>query len=228
MLNHNGMLAVLDRHITLNWDDGPTLMRIGAEVRYQVAGIDDDDDPQRTLMINASSRCGDDPPCFNAFNEDDGITATWTWVDGVPTFSSQLTIGNIGDDDLRLTCVALVAIDGARNGVFNLGAPPSLWSTLSDDAQASSQALAAPDGSRTFVVYCDASTRSRPTALAFAVRGDTLGARFELRTAQDRFQALRVAIDFSPARLLGAGATMALPEVLITSGDDPRELRDAV
>jgi hypothetical protein len=232
MLNPNGVLAVLDRHITLNWDDGPTLMRIGAAIHYRVeagAGHEPDDanGEPRTLLINASSRCGDDPPCFNAFNERDGISATWTWTELPPGYAAQLTISNIGEADLRLVAIDLLSIDGARGGVFNLGAPASTWTTISD-ASETATALQTRDGKREFVVLANETTRSRPTAIAFAVPAETFGAQFSLDHADARFQAFRVRVRFDEPRLLGEGALIALPEVRIASGDDARELRDAV
>jgi hypothetical protein len=229
MLNPNGVLAVLDRHITLNWDDGPTLMRIGAAIRYRVARSDspDHDDEPRTLSINASSRCGDDPPCFNAFNERDGISATWTWTETPPGYAAQLGISNIGENDLELLGIDLLSIDGARGGVFNLGAPAANWSTISDDAE-SSTALQTSGGRRELVVLATETTRSRPTALAFVVPADAFNARFALDRQDGRFHTLQVSILFDAPRLLGEGAVIALPEVRIASGDDARELLDAV
>ncbi len=225
MLNTNGVLAILDHHIGLNWDDGPTLLRVAAQVRYRFgafAGV-------HTLRVTASSRCGDDPQCFNARNND--ISAVWTLTEVPPGYAAQLAITNCGDDDVVLEGCDVVRIDAAYGGIFNLGAHPALWRVahnapgqlkweqlMGDAAQITRDDL--------LLLQPSASNRGALPALRFStLAGEARRlTRFELQASPDKFERFCASVPLD-GMLLAPGVTIVTPEVWIVAGDDVRELR---
>jgi hypothetical protein len=224
MINLNGVLAVLDRHITLNWDDGPTLMRISAQVRYQHASATaGDGDQTRTLSVTASSRCSDEPLCFNATSADGALSATWTWLDDPPGFACSLVLSNSGDDDLRVIAVDVLRIDAKSGGILALGAPASDWRIgIPGDLTAPqpTTALIRADPRPSHVLLQPAqSDRSRPPALCISAAS----AQFALQTDAGRFTSLVATIAFE-GQLLAPGIALSTPDVRIFAGDDGQEL----
>lgn len=227
MLNTTGVLAVLDHHIGLNWDDGPTLMRVGAQVRYRFGAYA----TVHTLRVNASARCSDEPLGFAARNGD--LRAVWTWTELSPGYIVQLAVSNEGEDDVLLDALDVLRIDAAFGGLFNIGAPPGLW-RVAQPAGTSRAApkwdLWSPESSLfarqdEFLIQPSASNRTAPPALLFrSVQPDPAHpVSFELR-AHDKFEQF-VATCAMSETLLANGVTVVSPEIWLASGDDARELR---
>lgn len=252
MINTDGVLAVMDHHITINWDDGPTLHRIGAQVRYHTA----ESATARTLRVGASQRYSDDPLSFMVLG--DGLRATWIWQERGPGWTAQLAVMNEGEDDIYLDALDVIRIDYAFGGLFNLGAPPGLWRVCLEDVRG---LLAAPGESapepapeparapadaemmweawspasttatgfvrrRQLIVQPTVSNRTRPpavmiqvvqaaAALATEICLEVNGERFERLTARHRADGMR----------LGAGVSVASPELWVVAGDDVEELK---
>jgi hypothetical protein len=227
MLNNSGALAVLDHHIGLNWDDGATLLRVGAQVRYRFGAYA----TVHTLRVNASARCSDEPLGFAARNGD--LRATWTWADVSPGYVVQLAVTNEGEDDVLLDALDVLRIDAAFGGLFNIGAPPGLW-RVAHPATSSRAApkweLWSPDVSGyarqdEFLIQPSASNRTTPPAIIFrTVQPDPAHpVSFELR-AHDTFEQFVATCAMSETPL-ASGVTVVSPELWLAAGDDARELR---
>ena len=125
MLNLNGVLAVLDHHVAINWDDGPTLLKMGAQVRYHTA----ESATTKLLRVNASQRYSDDPLSFGSANAE--IRAMWVWQErnlaNGNGWTAQLSVKNESEDELYLDALDIIRIDSGFGGVFSLGAPTGLW-----------------------------------------------------------------------------------------------------
>ena len=121
MLNTNGVLAVLDHHVAINWDDGPTLLKMGAQVRYHTA----ESATTKLLRVNASQRYSDDPVSFGSANAE--IRAMWVWQEHSAGWTAQLSVKNESEDELYLDALDVIRIDSGFGGVFSLGAPTGLW-----------------------------------------------------------------------------------------------------
>ncbi|BCX02971.1 MAG: hypothetical protein KatS3mg053_0909 [Candidatus Roseilinea sp.] len=251
MINTNGVLAVMDHHITINWDDGPTMHRIAAQMRYHMP----ESATLRTARINASQRYSDDPLSFMTMG--DGLRASWIWQERGPGWTVQLGVTNEGEDDVYLDALDVIRVDYAFGGLFNLGAPPGLWRVLLEDVRG---LLAAPAGGenlsvelsepttagweswspatltatgftrrRCLIVQPVASNRSRPPAVmirALDADAPSSSARTEIRLEVngERFERLSARYR-TEGMLLGSGASMASPEFWVVSGDDAEELR---
>ncbi len=238
MINSSGVLAVLDHGITLNWDDGPTLHKIGAQVRYHTT----ESASSKTLRVTASSRYSDEPVSFMA--QQDGLRASWVWQEREPGWTAQLAVVNESDDEMYLDSLDVLRIDPAFGGLFNIGAPPGLWQVTGDDAVA---LLAAPEGSMTaaadslssststlagfrrareLIVQPSASNRSHPPALLFRVLDPNAALPTEIfiEATGERFERF-VARYKTDALLLGNGVGIATPEFWIVVGDDVTELK---
>lgn len=250
MINANGVLAVMDHHITINWDDGPTMHRVAAQVRYHTA----ESATLRTARINASQRYSDDPLSFMTVG--DGLRASWIWQERGPGWMVQLSVTNEGEDDVYLDALDVIRIDYAFGGLFNLGAPPGLWRVLLEDVRG---LLAAPAGSehapaeygdlatgweswspatltatgftrrRCLIVQPVASNRTRPPAVMIRVLDADVPAspmrtEIQLEVSGERFERLSARYR-TEGMLLGAGVSVASPEFWVVSGDDAEELR---
>ncbi len=251
MINTNGVLAVLDHHITINWDDGPTMHRVAAQVRYHTT----ESAALRTARINASQRYSDDPLSF--MTTGDGLRASWIWQERGPGWTAQLSVTNEGADDVYLDALEVIRIDHAFGGLFNLGAPPGLWHVLLENVRG---LLAAPSGGKhmptesgdpavgweswspatltatgftrryCLIVQPVVSNRTRPPAVMIrALDGDvpSSSARTEiqLEVSGERFERLSARYR-TEGMLLGTGVSVASPEFWVVSGDDAEELRE--
>ncbi len=254
MINANGILAVMDHHITINWDDGPTMHRIAAQLRYHTA----ESATIRTARINASQRYSDTPLSF--MTTGDGLRASWIWQERGLGWTAQLAVRNEGEDDVYLDALDVIRIDYAFGGLFNLGAPPGLWRVSLEDV---SGLLVAPSGDegvpadrnasvasgweswspamptasgfarrRCLIVQPTVSNRTRPPAVMIRALGEdsiSQDARTEIRleVSGERFERL-VACYRTEGMLLGAGVSVASPEFWIVSGDDAEELKRSI
>lgn len=245
MLNTQGAMAVLDRAVTVNWSDGPTLHKITAQVRYHTANTA----TIQVLRIGAQQKVADDP--LTLFAADSAIEAHWRWTERGPGWRVQVVVRNRSDSDLFLDALDALRIDAAFGGLFNLGAPPGLWRCATADDptvwETWSDSAATAGGfvrSSGMVIQPSASNRSKPPA--FAVRAlspdfdtpempaDEAGSA-ELPPAADMIAEFR--LDFSGERFerftararaeglrLGPGVAVASPEFILAAGDDAAEL----
>ncbi len=251
MINTNGVLAVMDHHITINWDDGPTMHRIAAQVRYRAT----ESATLRTMRISASQRYSDDPLSFVTMG--DGLRASWIWQERGPGWTAQLSVMNEGADDVYLDALDVIRIDYAFGGLFNLGAPPGLWRVLlegrrgllaapsrgehrpaeSDDPAAEWESWSPATPTATgfarrccLIVQPIASNRARPPAVMIrALDSDgfssSVRTEIQLEVSGERFERLSARYR-AEGMLLGAGASVASPEFWVVSGDDAWELRE--
>ena len=247
MLNLSGVLAVLDHGITLNWDDGPTLHKISAQVRYHTA----ESATSKTLRVTASARYSDEPDSFMVMQ--DGLRASWVWQEREPGWTAQLAVVNDGEDDVYLDGLDAIRIDTAFGGLFNIGAPPGLWQVSGDDAVA---LLPAPsdtsdtnDTSRTLsdsfassastangfkrsrelIVQPAASNRTRPPALLFRVldasaNTGAMPTELLIEATGERFERF-IARYKTDGLMIANGVGIATPEFWVVAGDDVAELK---
>ncbi|MCS6846126.1 MAG: hypothetical protein RMN52_00250 [Anaerolineae bacterium] len=252
MINTNGVLAVMDHHITINWDDGPTMHRIAAQLRYHTA----ESATLRTARVNASQRYSDDPLSF--MTTGDGLRASWIWQERGPGWTAQLAVTNEGEDDVYLDALDVIRIDYAFGGLFNLGAPPGRWRVRLEDVRG---LLVAPGGGdapaehgdpaagwelwspatltatgfirrRCLIVQPVASNRTRPPAVMIRALDDdsqpsSARTEIQLEVSGERFERLSARYR-TEGMLLGAGVSVASPEFWVVSGDDAEELNGLV
>ena len=243
MFNTNGVLAIMDHHLTINWEDGPTVHRIAAQVRYHTAEAA----TIRTMRVNASQRYSDDPLSF--VTTGDGLRAAWIWKERGPGWTAQLAVANEGEDDVYLHALDVIRVDYAFGGLFNLGAPPGLWQVsleevrglLSSPAQeagaparleSEAWSPAASGGfvrRRCMIVQPAVSNRTRPPAVMIRVLDadaipPTARTEIHLEASGERFDRLTARYR-TEGMLLGTGASVASPEFWIVAGDDAEELR---
>ena len=238
MINTTGFLAVMDHGITINWDDGPTLHKIAAQVRYHT----EVNTSIATLRLTASQRYSDDPLTFMAMGG--GLRATWVWQERSPGWTAQLALQNDGQEDVYIDSLDVIRIDSAFGGLFNIGAPTGLWQVASE----SQGLLTAPAGAppdigydswsatvatsngftrnREFIVRPSASNRSKPPALMFRALDASAGMITEIiiEVNGERFERA-VARARVGGMLIANGVTVASPEFWIVAGDDVEELR---
>lgn len=241
MINTTGFMAVMDHGITINWDDGPTLHKIVAQVRYHTGA----NTSSATLRITASQRYSDDPLTFMAMGG--RLRATWVWQERSPGWTAQLAVQNDGEEDVYIDSLDVLRIDSAFGGLFNIGAPPGLWQVASEtqgllpapaDApsaqnttdyeswSAGSTTAAGFTRNREFIVQPSASNRSRPPALMIRALDASAGMTTEMvvEVNGERFERA-----FARARadgmLIANGVIVASPEFWIVAGDDVEELR---
>ena len=242
MINSSGVMAVLDHHVTINWDDGPTLMRMAGQVRYHT----NDSPTVQTLRVTASRRSSEEPLCFYSANAD--LHATWTVQERNEGWTFQLSVTNENDaeDDMAseiyLDSIEVMRIDSAYGGVFSLGAPTGLWQCNAEHLLLGTGAVA--DGSvepdrwalstptaagfirqRELVVQPSASNRTRPPALLFrALQAEGVSTELQLEITGEKFERF-VAQHKLDGTLIGAGVTVASPEFWVVAGDDAEELK---
>jgi hypothetical protein len=238
MLNTTGVLAVLDRGVTINWDDGPTLHRITAQVRYHTTSMA----TTKLVRVNASQKFSEDPL---SFIQEDGLKVTWTWIEGndgdsdVVYWTTQLAVTNQTDEVVYLDAMDVIRIDSAYSGQFNLGAPPGLWqctrenNTESLEWEAWSESTATAGGftrNGLLLVQPVVSNRTRPPALLVRVdenpqdESGRLPVEIKLDLNGERFERL-VAHNRADGTLLAPGVTVVSTRFLIASGDNADELR---
>lgn len=247
MLNATGALAVLDRAITLNWEDGATLHRITAQVRYHTPNSAS----TQILRVSAGKRLSEDP--LTLMSADAFLQATWAWQSvellGAPLWKVSLDVRNQSDQDVYLDSLDVVRVDAAFGGMFNLGAPPGLWRCARENALSVfwdnwGDGTNSANGFARFnkmLVQPGASNRSTPPAVLIASLTQTPSApapttgmelaapALEMRTeivaemTGEKFERLYARVRTDGA-LLGAGATLAAPVFLIVSGNDAAEL----
>ncbi len=129
MINTSGFLSVIDHGMTLHWEDGPTLHKMVAQVRYRMA--EDAQSPLETLRVGTSQRCAEwdeeaeGVQCFVAANS--AVSAQWLWREAGAGWAIKLNVRNIGEDTLFVDGLDLILIDAQRNGLFRLGTSPDLW-----------------------------------------------------------------------------------------------------
>jgi hypothetical protein len=223
MVNTQGVMAVLDHHIGINWDDGPTLLRIGAQVRYRFGAFGG----LNTLRVNASARSSDEPLCFETHNHD--IRATWTWRELSDGFSAQLSVSNAGDEPLLLEAVDILRIDAVFGGQLNLGAPATLWRIARagkgmprwEVLRSGETNFNSPGGA---LIQPVASNRSAPPCLHLRrLPGEGPAVLISVVTQQESFQCFTAGCMLNN-QPLAAGVAQSFPEVWIVCGDDAREL----
>ncbi len=232
MLNENGVLTMLDRGITINWDDGPTLHKITAQIRYHTGKSA----TAQLLRVHAAQPYSDEPLTFR--QRDHTLQVIWVWQTRGAGWSTQLTLTNTSEEDVYVDALEILRIDSAYGGVFNLGAPPGLWrcaresDTPHDDTpawEAWAETTASAGGfvrAHSLIVQPSVSNRSHPPAVLIAVNGNTaqLPVEMRLECSGERFERL-TARSRADGTLVGAGAMLASAELWIASGDDPEELR---
>ncbi|MCL4505372.1 MAG: hypothetical protein M1434_14045 [Chloroflexi bacterium] len=237
MLNRTGILTVLDRGITINWDDGPTLHRITAQVRYHTATLA----TTQLLRVHALQRYSDDPLVFAA---EDSIKAAWMWRDArmvdseaIAYWTTQLSVTNQTDEDIYLDTMDVIRIDSAYSGQFNIGAPTGLWQCAVESAadlkwEAWSETTSSAGGftrQRVLLVQPTVSNRSRPpVVLVKALDSPQGGAtahptEIKLEINGERFERM-VACTRTDGTLLSPGATLFSAQFQVASGDSPAEL----
>lgn len=244
MINTHGALAVLDRGITLNWDDGATLHKIGAQVRYRTR----ETTASQLLRVGAGKRLSDEPLAL--VGADALVRATWTWREAGDGWIVHMAVLNTADHDLLIDSIDAIRIDSAFGGLFNLGAPPGLWRCAferdGDPAWESYGDSAASANGFTraarMLVQPSVSNRSSPPAVliralsappapaqddadgqALSVWSPEFRTELQLEFNGERFERLTARVRCDGA-LLAAGVTLATPEVWIVSGDDAGEL----
>ncbi len=241
MLNTSGVLAVLDHHVTINWDDGPTLHKIGAVVRYHRANVAN----TTALRVGASQRYSDQPLAFVTIG--DGLRAVWVWREAEPGWCAQLVVVNEDDESIYVDALDVLRIEYALGGLFNVGAPPGLWrcahewSSVETMGSVSSphplgEKLAWEDWGasigdalgflrrRLLLLQPTVSNRSRPPAvLVRALNAPELPTEIRLETTTERFERF-VARCRTDGLRLGAGASLVSPEFWVICGDDAAEL----
>ena len=243
MINKAGVLAVLDRGITINWEDGPTLHRITAQVRFHTATSA----TSQLMRLVAAHRQDEDSLVFV---QDEILQSQWSWremnlPDDLPNIYSywvaQLTVTNRADYDLYVDTLDVIRIDSAFHGQFNLGAPPGLWQCADESPrgkfvwEAWSQSAGSAGGftrGAELLVQPMMSNRSRPPAVmvrAVDPPGSTSlttstaemmleinGERFERLAARNRLDGV----------LLHTSESIASGAFIIASGDDATELHE--
>lgn len=231
MLNLNGVLTVLDRGLTVNWDDGPTLHKITAQVRYHTT----ESATSQLLRINAAQCVSDDPMVFVA--ADTLARATWCWRERGPGWTAELSIVNTSPNDLFVDALDVIRIDASFGGVFNLGAPPGLWRCARESAAAGgdtaweawAESTTSAGGFTRFgelLIRPAASNRSRPPCILVQANPATAAAPTDLKLecTGERFERF-TARTRADGTLLGGQAALASAEFRLASGDDPDELR---
>jgi len=134
----DAFLSVIDHGITINWEHGPTLHKLLAQVRYRSVSDDAADTPVITMRIGASQRCAEatddveDAYCFAASNGD--LAAQWIWQAHQSGWSTNLILRNISDESIAIEAIDLVRID-AQTGLFTLGAPVTAWQMAMEPGQ---------------------------------------------------------------------------------------------
>lgn len=222
MLNRAGTLTPGERGVTLSWEDGPRLARIGAQARYHTphaASV-------QTLRISVT-----DPRTVR----DSTLEARWVWRAEDAGWRVHLEVHNVGDAPIFLDALEPLRIDSAFGGALNLGAPSGLWRCARGDGawECWSDNAAATGGfsrSGRMLMQPAASNRSHPPALLFVThtsggvgapessscdfRVDLSGERFERFTALTRVDGLPLA----------PGEAACSPSVCLVVGDDAAEL----
>jgi hypothetical protein len=249
MLNTSGVLAVLDRGMTINWDDGPTLHRMTAQVRYHTATLA----TSQLVRIHATQRHSDEPLTF--VQDDDVVHVVWAWHEygapdddapGSPYWSVQLSVTNKSEEDIYLDTLDVIRIDGAYAGQFNLGAPPGLWRCARENPgtrinwEAWSESSTSAGGftrNTELLVQPSVSNRSRPPAVLIRALADTevdsqatgasMSTEIKLEINGERFERM-VARSRADGTRLGPSLTRMSAEYLVASGDNAEELRQLV
>ena len=237
MLNTSGVLAVLDRGVTINWDDGPTLHRVTAQVRYHTASVA----TTQLIRFHATTRASEYPL---AFVQEDRLKVTWTWLEGYDGSSeavqwiTQLSVTNTTEEVVYLDSMDVIRIDNAFSGQCNLGAPPGLWqcalekNTEHIEWETWSQSTASAGGFKrngVLLVQPVVSNRTHPPVLlirhvpSLGSASAELPVEIKLEINGERFERL-VAHNRANGTLLGPGVTMVSSQFLIASGDDATEL----
>ncbi|MCL5995867.1 MAG: hypothetical protein M1546_07405 [Chloroflexi bacterium] len=249
MLNTTGVLTVLDRGLTLNWEDGPTLHRMTAQVRYHTASSA----AVQLVRIHATNRQEDNPFVF--MDADGAIQTEWAWrehafmppssgnedaagaEEKACAWSAQLAVTNHSDEPIYLDTLDAIRIDSAYSGQFNLGAPPGLWRCARTHTQgkiaweAWSTTTTNTGGftrSTELLVQPTVSNRSYPPAVLIrAEAGSGHPTEIKLEVNGERFERL-VARDRANGIALAPGDTLASVMFVIASGNDAGELRRLV
>jgi hypothetical protein len=243
MLNATGVLATMDHGLTLNWEDGPTLLRMTARVSYRYAG----DASALDVRVLADHRLGDEPLSF--LHEENAIRAAWIWREvpisqdldsGIRYWTTQLSVTNISQEDIHLDSLEALRIDYAYSGQFNLGAPASEWRIASDQQEGtiawenwsqSADNTQATTHFRNLLIQPATSNRTRPPAIMVRALEDdahtpsgSLPVEIELTTKAGIFQSL-VARNRTDGIPLSSNITIVSSEFLIAAGDNAEELR---
>ncbi|MCS7059969.1 MAG: hypothetical protein RMN25_02280 [Anaerolineae bacterium] len=230
MLNENGILAMLDQGLTINWDDGPTLHKITAQARYHTSTSA----TSQLMRVRAGRPYSDEPLTFK--QADESLQAVWTWQEHRGGWCAQLVVTNVSDADVYIDTLEVMRIDSSYGGVFNLGAPPGLWRCMKENLpkdkgiawEAWAESTASAGGfvrTQSFIVQPTVSNRSRPPAVIIAVNPATapLPTEIHLECSGERFERLSVRTR-ADGTLIASGAMLASAEIWIAAGDDAAEL----
>ncbi len=209
MINSSGFFSVIDHGVTINWDDGPTLHRMLAQVRYR----ETETGPLLTLRVGASQRCAewDDEniDCFVAANGN--LSAQWLWRELDSGWVTSLSVRNISEDNVYIESLDMIRIEATSNGLFNLGAPAQSWQLQTTPGQ--------------LLVQPPASDRSSPPALLLHTIGDAPTVQMTLDIGTAKFERLVIAHDLGNTKL-APDVTLASPEIWVIAGDNQQELLD--
>ncbi len=210
MINTSGFLSVIDHGVTVHWENGPTLHKMVAQVRYRLA--EDVESPLEVLRVGASQRCADwdadaeGAQCFVAANHD--VSAQWLWREAGAGWAAQLIIRNIGEAAIFADGLDIILIDAQRNGLFRLGTTPDQWRTQTAPGVLAVQPLASDQG-RQPAILLRALTPIR--ILPWLETTNTQFLRFSARQEMH-------------AQALSANEVVSSANIWIVAGDDIDEL----
>lgn len=231
MINPNARFTVLEHCITLNWDDGPTLHKLIAQVRYHRPGSV----TARTLRVFATHYAGE--PCVAFQRREEDLEVHWEWCALGGGWCARLKVRNASSEEVFADSLDVLHVEYATGGQFNLGAPPGLWQCALEGSMAEGGALAwemwAP-GTGTgegftrraeLLVYPTVSNRTRPPALLIRAlpSASPLPTELRLNLNGERFERLTARCK-TDGLLLAPGETVRSAWFWLLSGDDPAEL----
>ncbi|MCS7088984.1 MAG: hypothetical protein NZL91_09850 [Thermoflexales bacterium] len=229
MVNPNARLTVIEHSITLNWDDGPTLHKLIAQVRYHRAGSV----IARTMRVLAAHYTGE--PAFDFQRMEDNLEVHWQWRALGEGWCAQLGVRNTGEEDVFVDSLEVLCVEHAMGGQFNLGAPPGLWQCAHEGSTAEELTweMWAPGTSTgegfvrraELLIYPLVSNRTRPPALLIRALPSAQPLPTELRVNMggERFDRLIARCKTDGLPLMPSEAVRS-PWFWLVSGDDPAEL----
>ena len=232
MINTSGFLSVIDHGITVHWEDGPTLHKMVAQVRYRLSV--DEDSPVENLRVGASQRCADwdadaeEAQCFMAANAD--INAQWLWRKVGAGWTAMLVIRNSGEGDIFVDGLDIILIDAQRNGLFRLGATPDMWQIHHatqelivqpervDHRHPPAVMFRALSDTAVLTIMDEATDSDAPTEIANAT------VAMKMMIHEDRFAKFDVIAE-AIGTVLSPQAEIQSCKVWVVAGDDVAELR---
>lgn len=230
MINPNARFTVLEHCITLNWDDGPTLHKLIAQVRYHRPGSV----TARTLRVFATHYAGE--PCVAFQRREEDLEVHWEWCalggGGAPVSKSAMRAAK-KCLWIRSTCsTSSTPQAGSSTSVRRPGYGSVLWRAAwlrverllgkcGRRAQEQAKGLHA-------VLSCwypTVSNRTRPPALLIRAlpSASPLPTELRLNLNGERFERLTARCK-TDGLLLAPGETVRSAWFWLLSGDDPAEL----